>query len=44
MVVETILFDTLGDGEPGGTFIDILDSTLHGKFPSLSGDLCTAWD
>ena len=26
VVSETILFDTLGDGEPGGTFIDILDS------------------
>ena len=44
MFSETILFDTLGDGQPGGTFIDILDSTLHGQFPSLTGDLCTAWD
>ena len=41
---ETILFDTLGDGEPGGAFIEILDATLHGQFPSIEGDLCTLWD
>ena len=42
-VVETILFDTLGDGEPGGEFIDVLDTTFHGKFPSVEG-FCTIWD
>ncbi len=42
-VVETIAFDTLGDAEPGGVFIEILDTTFHGKFPSVEG-FCTIWD
>lgn len=42
-IVETILFDTLGDDEPGGEFLEILDTTFHGQFPSVEG-FCAIWD
>lgn len=35
----TILFDTGGDDEPGGTSVDLLDLDLNGPHPSF-GDRC----
>jgi hypothetical protein len=43
VIVETILFDTTGDDEPGGDFLGILDTSFHGQFPSLDGDFCMFW-
>jgi hypothetical protein len=42
-ITETILFDTTGDDVPGGEFIEILDTTFHGQFPSLDADFCAIW-
>jgi hypothetical protein len=39
VVRRTILFDTGGDDEPGGTFVDLLDLDLKGPHPSF-GNLC----
>jgi hypothetical protein len=39
VVRRTILFDTGGDDEPGGTFVDLLDLDLNGPHPSF-GNLC----
>lgn len=36
---RTILFDTLGDQEPGGAFVDFVSLELHGPHPAL-GNLC----
>ena len=36
---RTILFDTGGDGEPGGTFVDLVDLRLSGPHASF-GRLC----
>ena len=36
--LETILFDTTGDDQPGGEFLDIPDTTFHGGFLSLDAD------
>ena len=43
-ITETILFDTLGDDTPGGEFIDLLDVSFAGKFPSETADYCGAFD
>jgi hypothetical protein len=43
VIVETILFDTEGDDVPGGIFLDVLDTSFHGQFPSLDGDFCMFW-
>lgn len=42
-ITETILFDTTGDDVPGGIFLDVLDTSFHGQFPSLDGDFCMFW-
>jgi hypothetical protein len=39
VVRRTILFDTGGDDDPGGTFVDLLDLDLNGPHPSF-GNLC----
>ena len=36
---RTILFDTLGDQEPGGEFVDLVSLELNGPHPSF-GNLC----
>ena len=33
-------FDTGGDDQPGGTFIDVLDISMGGPHPRFTGDLC----
>lgn len=43
VISETILFDTEGDDVPGGIFLDVLDTSFHGQFPSLDGDFCMFW-
>ena len=32
------LFDTLGDGEPGGEFVELLELSLHGPHPGFGED------
>lgn len=34
------LFDTLGDGQPGGVVIEEEITGVSGQFPSLSEDFC----
>lgn len=43
MVDETIVFDTLGDGQPGGEFVSVVSTRFKGSFPSLEADLCSFW-
>jgi hypothetical protein len=43
MVDETILFDTLGDKQPGGVVVGVVSSDFRGHFPSLGADLCAMW-
>jgi hypothetical protein len=43
MVDETILFDTLGDQQPGGEVVGVVSSDFRGRFPSLEADLCVMW-
>jgi len=38
---ETILFDTLGDDTPGGTFIDSVEFSVAGPHPGLLFDTCS---
>jgi hypothetical protein len=37
-VRHTVLFDTLGDGEPGGEILDEADPDLRGQFPTFDED------
>ena len=39
-IQETILFDTLGDGVPGGDFIDLVSDRVHGPHPGFFVDIC----
>jgi hypothetical protein len=39
VIPPTILFDTGGDDEPGGTFVDLLDLDLNGPHAAF-GNLC----
>ena len=34
----TFLFDTLGDGTPGGAFLDVLDISVRGPHPGFADD------
>jgi hypothetical protein len=43
-ITETILFDTTGDDVPGGEFIEVVNTTFRGQFPSLDADFCVVWD
>jgi hypothetical protein len=40
VIREVILFDTLGDDVPGGTFIDQVSFSVSGPHPGLDADLC----
>ena len=40
MIRHTYLFDTLGDGQPGGEDIGEIDTVLHGPHPSFNEDFC----
>lgn len=40
----TFLFDTLGDGQPGGEFVTEPDIDLAGRFPSHDLDYCETVD
>ena len=40
LVRFTVLFDTLGDGQPGGDFIEELDVELRGPHPTWDADFC----
>ena len=40
----TILFDTGGDDEPGGTFVDLLDVDLNGPHASFGNRCAIASD
>ena len=35
---HTVVFDTLGDGEPGGEFVDYLGADVHGPHPGFAED------
>jgi hypothetical protein len=37
---HTYLFDTLGDGQPGGNFIEETQTVVHGPHPSFDQDFC----
>ncbi len=37
---RTILFDTEGDDEPGGTFLEFLDVDVSGPHPGFFADFC----
>jgi hypothetical protein len=37
---HTYLFDTLGDGQPGGEFIETTQTVVHGPHPSFDQDFC----
>ena len=41
VIRETILFDTLGDDMPGGTFIDSVEFSVSGPQPGLLFDPCS---
>jgi hypothetical protein len=43
-ITQTFLFDTLGDGTPGGAFVDLIDVQTHGQFPGFGADLCEYWN
>jgi len=36
----TYIFDSYGDGAPGGETVGLLDVVVHGPHPSLDGDFC----
>ena len=38
VIRHTYLFDTLGDGEPGGEFIEETQTTVHGPHPGFAED------
>lgn len=38
VIRETYLFDTLGDGTPGGEFLEVTNTVVHGPHPSLAED------
>jgi hypothetical protein len=40
VLFHTILFDTLGDGQPGGEFIGETGFVAHGPHPSFGEDFC----
>lgn len=40
-IKETILFDTLGDATPGGTFISSVEFSVAGPHPGFFYDTCT---
>jgi hypothetical protein len=40
LVVYSALFDTLGDGQPGGTYLDVHPVKVVGPHPLLDVDLC----
>jgi hypothetical protein len=44
VVRETILFDTLGDDTPGGTFIESVSLEFGGPHPGFDFDTCTLLD
>lgn len=45
VIIDTILFDTLGDDTPGGDFIEFVSGSLHGQFPSFTTDVvCAYWN
>jgi hypothetical protein len=39
VIRHTYLFDTLGDGQPGGEFIEETQTTVHGPHPGLDSDV-----
>ncbi len=41
---ETIVFDTLGDGTPGGTFIELIERRFSGPHPGMDFDTCACLD
>jgi hypothetical protein len=36
----TYLFDTLGDNEPGGVFVQDVDVRVNGPHPGFDADFC----
>jgi hypothetical protein len=36
VIRHTILFDTLGDGQPGGIFLGETDAAVHGPHPGFA--------
>ena len=40
VIKQTLRFDTLGDGEPGGIFIEEVSFSFAGPHPGLEFDLC----
>lgn len=38
MIRHTTLFDTLGDGQPGGVFIEETNTVVHGPHPGFADD------
>src|SRR5262245_11682520 len=40
VAIFTVVFDTLGDGMPGGEFIEEIDVSLRGPHPGFDADLC----
>ncbi len=43
-VVVTVLFDTLGDGVPGGSLVDVLSVRVAGPHTADGLDFCTLFD
>jgi hypothetical protein len=39
VILHTYLFDTLGDGQPGGEFIEETQTTVHGPHPGVDSDV-----
>ena len=38
VIRHTVLFDTLGDGQPGGEFLEETDTVVHGPHPGFAED------
>ena len=44
VIRETLVFDTQGDHEVGGIFVEQLSFAWHGPHPGLFTDICTLFD
>jgi hypothetical protein len=40
VIRETFLFDTLGDGTPGGVFLEVTSAVVHGPHPGQAEEFC----
>lgn len=44
MIVEDVIFDTLGDDTPGGEYIEQVSIRFNGQYPSEFIDYCSLFD